>query len=972
MSASKDSHNDHTLTSLVIISGRDCKPELPLRAQHPDLWVKGGAIIEKTLCVLGNISVDGLILGNLCGDVYTDRIVAKELQDPIDVIGELVIDPDFDLVATIRTNCISDFTGAGVEPIKIKSDLDLCGNDIGNVGNISAVTVIAPFIECVEKISGKGDLTICNDGDLILQPTGDVILSNLAMDFDLTKSILSNVRAVVAAPGCPLELITDDGFKVKIAGGDGIDMCARDLCNLGNITSFGPKITIQDEVCINGNLTVNGQSEINGDIDMTKGNIDNVGGMTGAAACDLVISTDAGTKLKIGGSGDGIDMCGKDLCNVDTITSQGPKITLDNDLCVNGNATINGDTIIDGDLDMMCRELGNIETIRANLWLGKNSPFYVGDLMNMIPGVVTDVAIDMHERQIVSANNISSARFNLALFDDDLNGVDGQLMTLVGGVWKPLIPGGGGGLVTSVTGGTGISASPSTGAVTVTNDGVLSVGASGVGITILGTAANPTVRNDGILSVTGGTAISVTGPAQNPTVNNTGVIMATGGTGISVDMSTGSVTWTNDGVLSVTGGTGISSSGGQNPDITNDGVLTVVAGTGISSSGGQNPSIANTGVLSATGGTGISVSASTGAITWTNTSPATSVSLTHGGGSFNLVNASPQSGPALAVKGLNMGTGITLSQNTAQITITNNSPATSVTLTSGGGSFAMVNGSPQSGPALTVKGLGAGTGISMVSGGTAVTVTNSGVLSVGAGVGISSTGGQNPTITNTSPASSVTLGSSGGTHTLVTDSSGPTLAVKGFTAGTNVTIDNLGTALRINAAVSSPALVGATSRWFHWAFNSTAGNPGPIGSNITVVAFSSAINASYRQIGGVVLFQFRQAAINFSGRVEYDLRGLESSIWVLGSSSSTVQVNGIPGTAGTAVPLQIPTPNWVQEIHWGVYMPSDLNVQRDIKVQLEFFAGVGYVLRATKTVGTTLNTLTAMNCHGGDIVYSAA
>jgi len=40
---SKDLHNDLTLTS----GGRDCKTELRLRLQGPDLWVKGGALVEN-------------------------------------------------------------------------------------------------------------------------------------------------------------------------------------------------------------------------------------------------------------------------------------------------------------------------------------------------------------------------------------------------------------------------------------------------------------------------------------------------------------------------------------------------------------------------------------------------------------------------------------------------------------------------------------------------------------------------------------------------------------------------------------------------------------------------------------------------------------------------------------------------------------------------------------------------------------
>jgi hypothetical protein len=55
------------------------------------------------------------------------------------------------------------------------------------------------------------------------------------------------------------------------------------------------------------------------------------------------------------------------------------------------------------------------------------------------------------------------------------------------------------------------------------------------------------------------------------------------------------------------------------------------------------------------------------------------------------------------------------------------------------------------------------------------------------------------TITNTSPASSVTLTSAGGTETLVNDGTGAALAVKGITAGTGISVSSSATAVTIAA-----------------------------------------------------------------------------------------------------------------------------------------------------------------------------
>ena len=136
-----------------------------------------------------------------------------------------------------------------------------------------------------------------------------------------------------------------------------------------------------------------------------------------------------------------------------------------------------------------------------------------------------------------------------------------------------------------------------------------------------------------------------------------------------------------------------------------------------------------------------------------------------------------------------------------------------VTLTSAGGTETLVSGGV--GPALQTKGLTAGDGISLSSDAVSITITNSSpatsvtLTSAGgtetlvvdgsgpslsnkgltAGDAITLTGGVNDvTITNSSPATSVTLASAGGTETLVVDGSGPSLSNKGLTAGFNITL----------------------------------------------------------------------------------------------------------------------------------------------------------------------------------------
>ena len=115
--------------------------------------------------------------------------------------------------------------------------------------------------------------------------------------------------------------------------------------------------------------------------------------------------------------------------------------------------------------------------------------------------------------------------------------------------------------------------------------GVTSVTA-GNGITVTGTTT-PTIA----ASLAAGTGVSIAG-STTLTVTNTGVT-SLAGTGISVSSSTGAVTIT---APVVAGGTGISVSGSQTTSL----------------------SISNSGVTSLVAGTGITVSAATGAVTVTS------------------------------------------------------------------------------------------------------------------------------------------------------------------------------------------------------------------------------------------------------------------------------------------------------------------------------------------------------------------
>ena len=109
------------------------------------------------------------------------------------------------------------------------------------------------------------------------------------------------------------------------------------------------------------------------------------------------------------------------------------------------------------------------------------------------------------------------------------------------------------------------SGGPITASGTLTLAGTLASGYGGTGVTSSGTAGNVLTSNGttwvsqaiagAVTSVTGsGSGITISPTSGAVVVSNTGVTAATAGTGISLSGSTGNVTFTNSGVTSIVAG----------------------------------------------------------------------------------------------------------------------------------------------------------------------------------------------------------------------------------------------------------------------------------------------------------------------------------------------------------------------------------------------------------------------------------
>lgn len=123
--ATQEQSSDRTYSSLFLIGGTDSVPGFSRRA---DLDVLGGARIKKTLIsdgdfivskdatlngnitVLGNSSFDTLTVTEVCGNILTDLIQAKNSGN-ISVSGNIVLDDMIDSVTTITLNKATNVNG---------------------------------------------------------------------------------------------------------------------------------------------------------------------------------------------------------------------------------------------------------------------------------------------------------------------------------------------------------------------------------------------------------------------------------------------------------------------------------------------------------------------------------------------------------------------------------------------------------------------------------------------------------------------------------------------------------------------------------------------------------------------------------------------------------------------------------------------------------------------------------------------
>jgi hypothetical protein len=273
--------------------------------------------------------------------------------------------------------------------IQIKGNVDLSCQNLSNVEALEVGTIF-----------GKSDdLLICNDGDLILKPTGNLILHNLALDFDLTKSNIYNVQEIFGSydPPCPLNINVADGFKIEITGGDGIDLNERDLCNVD---------VVETNVITNdGNLQLSPKGDviITSNVDLSCKNVSNiesieVGTITGKYE-DIEITSN-------------VDLSCKNVSNIESLE-------------VNVISSKDKDLLICNDGDLILKPTGNLilHNLALDFDLTKSNLYNVQEIygsfdpacplnINVADGFKIEITggdgIAMNGRDICSANVIEA------------------------------------------------------------------------------------------------------------------------------------------------------------------------------------------------------------------------------------------------------------------------------------------------------------------------------------------------------------------------------------------------------------------------------------------------------------------------------------------------------------------------------------------------------------------------------------
>jgi hypothetical protein len=267
----------------------DCNPN----NLHIDLRVKGGALIKRNLCVLGNVTAKGALIGDLCGNVVTDVVQSKTAGGTITVEGNVAINPEFELtvsnacITTLQVNKIVEKnfnTGVCIEDVLIK-DGDIFGNVVGNMNMTMVVTGNDLVIDNLDVQCGNVD----NVGMLIVDNISSKTTTITVHDAITLLANLSATGDITTTADIVGDVITANGkFVGNLCGNVEGKVAKVENLQADFVTVDNGLVTIDNGVVTADKFTGNvcadsaalGSVSISGDLDMFCGDISNVESIT--------------------------------------------------------------------------------------------------------------------------------------------------------------------------------------------------------------------------------------------------------------------------------------------------------------------------------------------------------------------------------------------------------------------------------------------------------------------------------------------------------------------------------------------------------------------------------------------------------------------------------------------------------------------------------------------------------------------
>jgi hypothetical protein len=412
-------------TTLHLIGGYDCNPS---QRQYPDLYVKGGAKINKKLCA-NSIHVDKDV--EICGNLSMKGCIDQDfcVNGNITIQEDIIIDGDQIIEGNIYSDCLYILGNLRTEGIIG----DISGNVMGDVmGNIFGGVVGDVTGNVMGDVMGNiyggvignvtGNVIGCVVGDVKGNVMGDV-MGNIfgGVVGDVTGNVMGDVMGNIFGG-----VVGDvDGNVLGMVLGDVKGNVMGDV--MGNI--FGGVVgdvtgNVMGDVM--GNIFGGVVGDINGDV---LGNV--LGGVSGGVIGDVTGNVLGGVSGGVIGDVDG-DVLGNVLGGVSggvigDVTGNvlgGVSGGVIGDVTGNVLGGVSGGVIGDVDGDV----LGNV--------LGGVSGGVVGDVTgNVLGGVNGDVSGDVLGNVLGGVNGDVSGDVSGNVLGDILGNVSGDVLgNVLGGV----------------------------------------------------------------------------------------------------------------------------------------------------------------------------------------------------------------------------------------------------------------------------------------------------------------------------------------------------------------------------------------------------------------------------------------------------------------------------------------------------------------------------------------------------------